>query len=129
MTVLLAPVAINLDGSAYLTVLEELGSLAPSLPEGVREFLVGVFDTPDLSTQLGAIEPDGLPALGAGELRVCLKPSDRFLMLMAALRAGDCDLAAVEKIIRHNSGSVGCLDNANEDRAPGEPCDSPGGHR
>jgi hypothetical protein len=114
MTVLLAPIAINLDGSAFLAALEELRSLAPSLPEGIREFLVGIFDTSDLSSELGTIEPHGLPALGAGELRVCLNPSDRFLMLMAALRVGDCDLGAVEKIFGHGSGSVGCLDNSNE---------------
>jgi hypothetical protein len=125
---MLAPIAINLDGSAFLAALEELRLLASSLPEGVREFLVGVFDTSDLSSELGTIEPDGLPALGAGELRVCLKPSDRFLVLVAALRAGDCDLSAVEKIFGHGSGSVGCLDNSNEDRAPGESQGSSGGH-
>jgi hypothetical protein len=129
MTVLLAPITINLDGSAFLAALEELGSLASSLPEGVREFLVGLFDTSDLPSQLSNIEQHGLPALGAGELRVCLKPSDRFLVLMAALRAGDCDLAAVEKIFGHGSSSVGCLDNSNEDRAPGESQGSSGGHR
>jgi hypothetical protein len=94
MAILPAPIAINLDGSAFLAALEELRLIASSLPEGFREFLVGVFDTSDLSSELGTIEPDELPTLGAGELRVCLKPSDRFLVLMAALRAGDCDLDA-----------------------------------
>jgi hypothetical protein len=129
MAILLAPIAIDLDASAYLASLEELRLLASSLPEGVRKFLVGVFNTSDQSSQLGTIEQHGLPALGAGELRVCLKPSDRFLMLVAALRAGDCDLAAVKKIFGHGSSSVGCLDNSNEDRAPGESQSSSGGHR
>ena len=98
MTVLLAPIALDLDGTAYLAALEELRSLARSLPEGIREFVVGIFDTPDPSSQLCTIEQDGLLALGARELRIRLKPSDRFLLLMAAVRAGNCDLAVVEKI-------------------------------
>jgi hypothetical protein len=87
MAVLLAPIAINLDGSAFLAALEKLRLLA--LPKDVGEFLVGVFDTPDLSAHLGSVEQDDLPAFGASELRVHLKPSDRFLMLLSAVRAGE----------------------------------------
>ena len=105
MAILLAPIAINLDASAYLAALEDLRLLSPSLPKDVGEFLVGVFDTPDLSAHLGSVEQDDLPAFGASELRVHLKPSDRFLMLLSAVRAGDCDLGDIENILGHDPGS------------------------
>jgi hypothetical protein len=121
-----ASISLDLDGSAYLVALDELESLAPSLPEGVRQFLVSVFDTPDLSSQLGVIEQDEHFALGARELRIRLQPSDRLLMLLAAMRAGDCDLHRVQQIFGHDSVSVVGLDNCNEGDVPGESQGSPG---
>jgi hypothetical protein len=122
----IVPIKIGLDGSAFLTALEELTLLAPALPKDVGEFLVRLFDAPDLSAQLACIEQDGLTTPGAGELRIRLKPSDRFLVFMAAARAGNCELVGVEKIFGHDSGSVGCVNSNNGDPAPGESQGSPG---
>jgi len=89
------PVAVTLDAAEFLNAISELAGKPPiglaDCPLQVRDALVDLLHAP---VEAGSIE--SLPAVVAGELRFQLKPTDRFLRLVAAIRTGDFDLALVK---------------------------------
>ena len=116
------PVTVNisLDATAFEAAADEFVGLITSAPEGLAERLVGLADSIE---QLFCVSDDRNPALGACKLTMRLEPSDLFLRLLAALRAGDGDAALTEQLldsILHGSSSAGCVATPSEDRAPAE---------
>jgi hypothetical protein len=63
-----------------------------NVPGDALDRILRLFDSPD---ELVLIESEGDPA-GTGEVIIHLKPSDRFSVLLAALRARDFDRFVVE---------------------------------
>lgn len=113
-------VICGLDASAFEAALNDFAALRFSAPKRVSENLVSLRDVPDQLFRIGS--NDGV-ASAAGEVVVRLEPTDFFLRLLAALRAGDWDRLASKNfldLIRHDCISVGGLEPASEDRAPAE---------
>jgi len=83
-------VAVSGDASPVDVILEELGQLYLDETEPVdsvnRFAETGLLDLRELG-QLVGLERDDDSAPGAGQLRILLKPTDRFIQLVAALRA------------------------------------------
>lgn len=116
------PVTVNigLDATAFEAAANEFAELIASAPKTLAERLVGLADSVE---QLFCVSDDRNPAMGAVKLTMRLEPSDLYLRLLAALRAGDSDAAVTEKLldsILHEFNSVGGLEPASEDRAPAE---------
>jgi hypothetical protein len=142
MTVLLAPIAINLDASAFaMSVIEfpsrELGGEScaclgidiQSFLGAPRNELVGI----DYGADNGHSGTFGLALSALGSIVPGLIGSRQDVRIRHDLENARIILAVEpgnsSNSNRHNSGSVGCLDNSNEDRAPGESQGSSGGHR
>jgi len=113
-------VSIDLDATAFEAAANEFCELVALAPERLAQRLVGLTDSVE---QLLCIRDDGSAAAGARELTVRLEPSDLFLRLLSALRAGDGDAAVTEQLldsILHGSISAGGCGDSSEDRAPTE---------
>lgn len=80
---------LQVDGSAMEAPLALLLEHLPQLAPEVRE---RVLDRLDAFAQAGCIDVETFPALRTGEVRVALQPTDAFLDLVAAVRAGNVDL-------------------------------------
>jgi hypothetical protein len=106
---------LSLDAAPLYAALREFGSLLSELPKDLVPGLVEVIHRP---LGLCMIERDMGSAAFAGHSRLVMKPSERFLMVMAAARAGKVDRGFVENLLGHDSGSVGLVRTSNEDRAP-----------
>ncbi len=76
---------IKLDAAPFLAALEEFNSLVPTLSDAVMGFFVKLLDGTDISKQLCEFEQVGLT--------VTIKPSDRFLALLAQIRSGELERA------------------------------------
>jgi hypothetical protein len=87
-------VTVSCDASSVDVVLEELGQLyldEPLTVDPIDRFPeTGLLSVEELG-QLVRLELDDDPTLGAGKLRILLKPTDSFLQLVAALRARHID--------------------------------------
>jgi hypothetical protein len=82
-------VAISLDASAAVDAISAFIA-AIDRPNGVSESLLALAQRAEkLIDEGGAIDFDSLPAAGASELIVRAKPSQAFLGLLAAARAGN----------------------------------------
>jgi hypothetical protein len=89
---------ISLHASAAVSALEKLSSLLPRL----KNFEPGRVDLFQFLAEGGIIEFHTNPTALAGHVRVVAKPSDSFNVLVAAARAGNIDIGAVEKLLGHN---------------------------
>ena len=78
---------IHCDLDALDAALQSLSELAEHRTEVVQRFLDGI----DSFSELVRIDAESLPALGAGQLRIALQPSDRLVEFLAAVRAGKFD--------------------------------------
>ncbi|CCD28661.1 Conserved hypothetical protein [Candidatus Glomeribacter gigasporarum BEG34] len=76
---------IRCDDRPLWFALRSLEQLAAQFPKNVRRFLGGL-DTP---SQLIRIDSDRSLAIGEGEFRLVLKPSDDLRMFLSALGTGD----------------------------------------
>lgn len=90
-------VTILCDASALDALLSELELYLdkPVPVDSVNRFAeTGLLSLEELG-QLARLEWDGEPTLGAGQLRILLKPSESFCQYVAALRARriECDVS------------------------------------
>jgi hypothetical protein len=76
------------DASGLLALVESVNRALKAIDGGV--------DLPEFPEELVAIKMDGALAPGTRELRVSLDPSEGFRGFVAALRARDVDLDAIE---------------------------------
>src|SRR5260364_215350 len=83
---------IRCDDRPLWFALRSLEQLAAQFPKNVRRFLGGL-DTP---SQLIRIDSDRSLAIGEGEFRLVLKPSDDVRMFLSALGTGDIQWHFVE---------------------------------
>jgi hypothetical protein len=81
----------SLASDSAIQLLEEVGDLLESadIPPELLQRVVNLFKAP---AKVFGFDLDRSAALGAGEYRVLLKPSDAFLDLLVALRARKRDL-------------------------------------
>jgi hypothetical protein len=77
---------LEADASELLTVLSELDRLIQALPE----LFDGLVNISELSPELARI--DDASTFRAGRIRFSIKPSDRLLKLVAALRTCEREL-------------------------------------
>lgn len=113
-------VRFRADTSAIEAALADFEALRSSAPESVSEHLASLSE---IVGELFRVRSENRAAAGAFETVVLLEPSDGFLRLLAALRAGDFDLLTGDgllNVIRHDSVSVGSVGTANEGQLPGE---------
>lgn len=78
-------VTITSDNKELMQALSNLNDLADGLPELIE----GLSRISELGPQLIRVELSDDATLGAGELRVLLKPTELLLGLVAALSAGN----------------------------------------
>lgn len=90
--------------------LAELQARIGILPPELRQRL---FDIPNFAAELIRFEVDPGVA-GAVEMTVRAYPSDRLLMLLATLRAGNVDFAAIEQVAHGFSPSLSRLQSSVE---------------
>lgn len=83
------PTKIACDSGPFMRAMRSLTELAESRCELVEGFLRGL----DAASELVRVDCDERTAGGAGELRVVLEPSDRFIDFLTA--AGAWDVQAV----------------------------------
>lgn len=95
--------------------------------ERLQKVVPGVIDLSHVVPKLFVFECDDLAASVAGHCRFALEPTECFLMLVAASRAGELDLGVVKNLLGHDFFSDGCLSNSIEDRSPVESQDLTGG--
>jgi hypothetical protein len=81
---------LTLDASELLSALAELRERLPQV-------LDGSVSVPKLPLELGRFDLGDGAALGTGQIRVLLKPSDGLRHLMAAVLAGDIHGSAVKE--------------------------------
>jgi hypothetical protein len=88
---------INCDTSEIQPILSELNLYIGKLPLEIREFLLGLFDSPAKIFRL----ENGPAAVGAG-LTVLLKPTDLLLDLLSACRTGNFENLVVKREPHNN---------------------------
>jgi len=88
------PIILKLDASELLDSLPSRVD-ADMLRDASPELLKGFFDALQFPEKLCRIECDGLPASGARELIVRLKPSDFLRSFVAALRTGNGQIGMI----------------------------------
>lgn len=82
--------------------LAEFKLLAPSIPDGAAQVLLGLFDCPE---KLIRLHSDSRTTPGANEILVVAEPSETFLRLLAAARAGNVDRALAVELVGHENSS------------------------
>lgn len=85
------PTKIACDSGPFLRAMRSLTELAESRRELVEGFLRGL----DATSELVRVDFDERAAPSAGEVRVVLKPSDRFIDFLTAAGAGDVQAVGV----------------------------------
>ena len=98
---------LRFDASPLISTIGEFASLLAEAGESAAEFREALVDVVQAGEKLVALEGDRTPAT-ASELVVLAYPSDRFLSLLAAARAGNFDAAIVKQIFGHNVCPAGC---------------------
>lgn len=81
--------SLTLDTTLFDKTLTDLRSLFGQVPEAASDFVVSAIGLFQFPSEAFTIDCDNVPASGTGEIRACLKPSERLLDLMATLRALD----------------------------------------
>jgi hypothetical protein len=71
-------------------------ALRADLAKGALQISKRFVELLDFPAEIPLVEID-LSSTTANKIIICLKPSDRFRMVCAAFRAGDCDRLIVEK--------------------------------
>ncbi|MBA3576215.1 MAG: hypothetical protein H0W39_01165 [Sphingomonas sp.] len=96
----MSALTLHSDTSAVGEITSELSSLieAGKVPLEVAHRLVGAIEA---GAEAFVIKADRLSTAGADKLVVRAEPSDALLRFMAAARAGNADLGAVEDALRH----------------------------
>ena len=95
--------SIKMDGGPMQDALIELSELLVKAPQAIGQRLVELVEN---GAKLSVLENDRGSALGAGEFVMVAKPANGLLHLLAALRAGDCDLLVVERSFGHDAPSL-----------------------
>lgn len=108
--------SFSLDAKPLRAAIAELSFLAER-SEQVREALGRLIESGE---QLFSLQNDLGAAPVAGVTVICANPSDRLRRFLAAARAGDVDALLVKNVLSHDSSSVGCFGDSNEERAPAE---------
>lgn len=118
-------VKLSCDASRFNAAVDEAGRLFAELPDPSPEFLLNL----DRLIERGAFfrrEGDCLPTSATDKGCIVLEPSDGFLRLLTAMRAGHVDLETLNNCFDHDLSSVGCVEPSNEGRASGESQDPSG---
>jgi hypothetical protein len=79
------------DASAFQGAIAE----ASQFSEVFAELAQGHLDSPDFLSKLVRFESDRFSAMGAGECRILVYPSDLLLRFLAAIRASNVDRGIV----------------------------------
>lgn len=122
------PVTLKAETTQFEVLMAEFADRLAHAPEGVFEKLVCLRDVPG---QLCRIDNDGAAASRTGELVVRLQPTDLFLELLQAMRAGDFNAQVINGCadrVLHGFSSDGCLNNSIEGSSPGESQGASGEH-
>jgi hypothetical protein len=113
-------VTFSLDTAPLQAALDEFQLLLGQAGDRGLEFGYALAGRVQSGQQLVALQKDFGAAAGAAETVIAAYPSDGFLRLLAALRAGNFDALIVEQIFGHD-GSVGGLDSPDDGGAPDGP--------
>lgn len=84
-----SPLAISVESKGLDALLTELRGLMNESPDWLRWLASEALQGFDESVELLAIDGGHLSAAGASDLRVAAKPTDKLVLLVAALRAGN----------------------------------------
>ncbi len=87
---------IKTDTSEVETGLEQLKALLPGMDFSDRQRLQLLLDRPEFVKELFAVQVQ-LGSAATQDLLVRLEPTDRFLMLLSAVTAGDFDRFPVKE--------------------------------
>lgn len=95
-------------------------AIEDGLFEEFREVLNRLFDTGNLFTKLGGIEPDRRATGSALELRMAFYPSDSFLLLCTAIATGNINRGVIEEVFGHDALQVedSATEHSSEDGGP-----------
>lgn len=88
----MATLNICCDGVSAMSAAHAMKAELEAAPDWLRLLATEVLQGLDESVELVAFDGDGPAAPGAGDLRVLAKPTDKFLALLAAVRAGNRQL-------------------------------------
>jgi hypothetical protein len=111
---------IRMDAGPLDSALVELSALTKAAGQVAHEFRDAFVRLVESGKQLFTLQNDLDAAPGTHVTVIRANPSDGFLRLLAAARAGNFDALIVEQIFGHDCSSVGCVDSSNEGRASGE---------
>ncbi|MFZ5719224.1 MAG: hypothetical protein ACOY5Y_07120 [Pseudomonadota bacterium] len=111
--------------SAWIDDLASALSGLPKPPEGLVDL---IFDAFEALVELRGVDVDAGAAAAAGQLTVALEPTELGRRLVAALRAGNGDLGAIQvELERHVNASAGGVEPPPGDgESPGPSSDGPG---
>lgn len=87
-----AKLSIVVQTDEFSPLLREAAQLIAQAPEWLSSLAAEAFQRLDEVVELLPIDLDSDAAAATGELRIVAKPTDKFLLLVSALRAGDRQL-------------------------------------
>lgn len=103
----MAELTISCDGDQAMRAAQSMRVELEAAPEWLRLLATEALQRLDESVELVAFDGDGSTASGAGDLRVCAKPTDKFLALLAAVRAGNRQLGILVDVDLEHGGLHG----------------------
>ena len=109
----MAKLTVSIDSLPLCDAIRDFSLLLADLPECAKGVIPSLIEAGHIGSKLVIVESNDLAASSTGELLLTLKPSEAFLSLMAAVRAGKLDLGVVENLFGHNSDSVGLVGATN----------------
>ena len=101
MNALVATVRLQADTLPLIQAIQELEGLCVALPRQIADRIFGAIQS---GHRLIGLNVDG-QATGANDITIVAQPSQRLQMLLAALRAGECDIVRIESILGHDEPS------------------------